>query len=150
MSQYCYDIYGLAIPGAEFQSPNSAMLHLRFEPSVRIEGISDLALVPTRQKFSGNSMRYKRDSLLYHGTLLYDFPLDRIVEYLAFAPRQPDYREGRSHGDFVANLPADAQQLRRALQEAWHAEQPIDQWPQVRTAELVQKRYADDQWNRSR
>ena len=40
---------------------------------VRCRGTSDLTL--NDWKFSGNSVRSRRTHLLYHGTLLYDFPL---------------------------------------------------------------------------
>ena len=44
------------------------------------QGHSDLTL--DNLKFSGNSLRMRRRFLLYHGTLLYDFPLDLISRYL--------------------------------------------------------------------
>ena len=68
------------------------------EPVVQM-GISDLALVPTRKKFSGNSLRLRRrggpqSAALYHGTILYDFPLTRIEALLGTPPRSPEYRQG--------------------------------------------------------
>ncbi len=50
-------------------------------PGVRCRGTSDLALDQTGpaqdpRKISGNSLRLKRDHLLYHGTLLYAFGLE--------------------------------------------------------------------------
>lgn len=75
------------------------------------QGISDLAL--GEYKCSGNSLRIKRTHLLYHGTLLYDFPLGLIEECLAMPRRQPAYRCDRPHREFVANLPLSAAVLRR-------------------------------------
>lgn len=86
-------------------------------PGVCRQGTSDLALGD--RKFSGNSLRVKRDHLLYHGTLLYDFPLELIGACLGVAPRQPAYRGGRSHDDFVCNLPVSVNDLRRAVAQAW-------------------------------
>jgi lipoate-protein ligase A len=80
-------------------------------------GISDLAW--QGRKFSGNSLRCKRRHLLYHGTILYDFPLDRIARYLLTPPREPDYRAARSHDDFVTNLPIAGDALRNALWQAF-------------------------------
>ena len=57
-------------------------------------GTCDLAI--GEKKVSGNSVRCRRDYLLYHGTLLYDFPLERIGRLLAMPPRQPDYRRARA------------------------------------------------------
>jgi len=71
-----------------------------------MRGTSDLAVA--ERKFSGNSSRVKRGHLLYHGTLLYDFPLGLISDCLRTPPRQPHYRERRSHGEFVNNIPATA------------------------------------------
>ncbi len=82
-------------------------------PGVCRRGISDLAIGDL--KFSGNSMRVKREHLLYHGTLLYDFPLERIGRCLAMPPRQPEYRDGREHGAFVTNLPLSCAAIRQAL-----------------------------------
>ena len=83
-------------------------------PDVQCRGTSDLAL--GEWKFSGNSVRCRRDHFLYHGTLLYDFPLELIDRCLAMPPRMPDYRAGRPHSDFVANLPAEGRgDLRQSL-----------------------------------
>ena len=83
-------------------------------------GTSDLVL--DGKKFSGNSMRCRREHVLYHGTLLYAFDLDLIESCLHMPPRQPDYRAGRPHRAFVANLPIPVADLRRALIEAWAGE----------------------------
>lgn len=114
-------------------------------PAVRAQGISDLTC--HNRKISGNSLRCKRRHLLYHGTLLYDFPLAQIEQLLRTPPRQPDYRAGRGHGQFVANLPAPADLLRASLPKAFEAAEPLDAWPQALTAELVATRYAQPAWN---
>jgi lipoate-protein ligase A len=113
-------------------------------------GTSDLAIVdavggPLR-KVSGNSLRLKRRFLLYHGTLLYDFDLPLVEQVLAHPPREPDYREGRSHARFVANLPCDGAALRAALVASWQANQVLEHWPQKRLADLLAAplRYAAD------
>jgi lipoate---protein ligase len=108
-------------------------------------GTSDLAL--GQRKFSGNSVRCRRDHFLYHGTLLYDFPLELIERCLAMPPRTPDYRAGRSHGGFVTNLPLKAQAIRQALVEAWDARDPLTNWPAERTARLVVEKYSRPEWN---
>jgi lipoate-protein ligase A len=115
-------------------------------PGVQQRGISDLALADDR-KFSGNSLRCKRAFLLYHGTLLYDFPLELIDVCLAMPPRQPDYRRGRGHTEFVANLPLDREVLRRAVLQAWQPQAELTAWPRAATRDLVQARYTRSQWN---
>jgi lipoate-protein ligase A len=100
-----------------------------------------LVLGPARLKFSGNSMRCRRRSFLYHGTLLYDFPLDLISECLKLPARQPAYRRNRSHESFLTNLPLSAATLRRALIDAWQANPANRDWPKARVRELVASGY---------
>jgi lipoate-protein ligase A len=114
-------------------------------PDVRLRGISDLAVGDS--KFSGNSIRAKRDHLLYHGTLLYDFPVDLISACLRMPCRQPDYRRGRPHAAFVANLALSAAVIRSALIETWNAEEPLYEWPRELVGRLVAMRYSRDEWN---
>ena len=119
-----------------------------FVPDLALRGICDLAL--GEKKVSGNSVRCKREHLLYHGTLLYDFPLELIGRCLAMPPREPDYRQARPHGAFVANLPLDAAALRSALQTAWTAWEPCSDWPQEATRRLVFEKYSRAEWTRNR
>ena len=114
-------------------------------PGVHEAGTSDLALVD--RKFSGNSMRCKRRCLLYHGTLLYAFPLEQIGRYLRSPSRQPDYRRQRPHAEFVVNLPLDRATLVAAVCEAFEAREPLIEWPLERTAPLVAERYLREEWN---
>jgi lipoate-protein ligase A len=112
---------------------------------VQRRGTSDLAI--GELKFSGNSARCRREHLLYHGTLLYDFPLDLVERCLAMPPRMPDYRERRPHGRFITNLPLNVETLRRAVVAAFEANEPCDAWPVEQTARLVAEKYARPDWN---
>ena len=114
-------------------------------PGVCCRGTSDLAV--DELKFSGNSLRLKRYHLLYHGTLLYDFPLELIHQCLKMPPRQPGYRNDRSHGEFLTNLPLGSATIRRALAAAWEAQEPPDEWPQELTARLAAEKYGRREWN---
>ncbi len=118
----------------------------KFAPGITKAGTSDL--VVGSQKISGNSMRCCRNHLLYHGTLLYDMDLSLVEKYLRMPPRQPDYRGGRNHGEFVTNLPIERGSLRQSLIEAWQAETHLEAWPGDRTAKLVKEKYSQDAWNR--
>ncbi|MCB9772022.1 MAG: lipoate--protein ligase family protein [Candidatus Omnitrophica bacterium] len=77
--------------------------------SLRVQGVfrptSDLALETNDKKFSGNAQRRGRKFILHHGTILYDFDLNLISRYLAMPVDMPDYRKGRPHEDFIANIP---------------------------------------------
>jgi lipoate-protein ligase A len=114
-------------------------------PGVQCRGTSDLAIGDL--KFSGNSVRCRRNHFLYHGTLLYDFPLESIERYLAMPPRMPDYRAARPHGVFVGNLPVKVDAIRRALIAAWGAHEPRSDWPAALTARLVAEKYSRPEWN---
>jgi lipoate---protein ligase len=117
-------------------------------PDVHCCGTSDLAI--GQRKVSGNSARCRRNHLLYHGTLLYDFPLELVERYLAMPPRMPDYRQARPHERFVTNLPLKVAAIRAALVEAWGAHQPVDRWPADQTAKLVAEKYSRPEWNEDR
>jgi len=117
-------------------------------PGVEHLGTCDLAI--GNRKFSGNSVRCKRDHLLYHGTLLYAFDLPVVERLLRTPPRQPEYRAGRAHDQFVTNLGVSATNLRRALIAGFAATEPLVEWPRERTERLVAERYALDAWNRQR
>jgi lipoate-protein ligase A len=117
----------------------------RLAPGVECRGTSDLAI--GGRKFSGNSVRSKRDHMLYHGTLLYDFPLELIARLLRMPSRQPDYRQQRGHESFVTNLPLTRWAIREALITAWEAVEPRSEWPQSATARLATERYATREWN---
>jgi lipoate-protein ligase A len=114
-------------------------------PGVAMCGTSDLAV--QSRKFSGNSLRVRRTHLLYHGTLLYDFPLSSVGACLRTPPRQPDYRAGRAHGEFIANIGGTREQLRRALLQAFDADQLLGCWPQALTQQLVTEKYSQASWN---
>ncbi len=118
---------------------------VKLVPGVRCAGTSDLAWGD--RKVSGNSLRSRRSHLLYHGTLLYGFPLALVERVLAMPRREPEYRAGRGHVEFLANLPATAEELRAALRAAWEASEELDPWPRERTERLVAERYGRAEWN---
>jgi len=117
-------------------------------PGAEHVGTSDLAL--DGRKFSGNSVRCKRDHLLYHGTLLYNFDLTLIGRFLKMPPRQPSYRRDRQHNDFVTNLALSSATLCQSLAAAFNAQQALSSWPQERTRHLADSRYSKDHWNLQR
>ncbi len=125
----------------------SQMLSTNDTP-VAPHGTSDLAIRPTAtgpwQKFSGNAMRMKRNHILYHGTLLYNFDLECLPRWLAIPTRTPDYRDERQHAEFVTNLDVAREALVEKLLKGWRATEPFSVWPEQRAAELVKKKYIDD------
>ena len=117
----------------------------RLATGVEMQGASDLTL--RGRKFSGNSLRIKRNHFLYHGTILYDFDLPLISQLLRMPPRRPDYRADRAHEDFVLNLQASRAELVKALCAAFDATKETENCPSDRLGELVRARYSRDEWN---
>lgn len=57
------------------------------------------------RKVLGSSLYLARDVVLYQGSLLVSADLSLLPRYLGPPSLQPEYRQGRSHLDFVTNLP---------------------------------------------
>ena len=111
---------------------------------VQMQGTSDVTYQD--RKFSGNSLRCKRNWMLYHGTILCDFDLQLIANCLGSPKRQPAYRGGRSHQEFLTLLPTDTDVLRNALIEQWSATETLTSWPQEMTTQLMEEKYLSDEW----
>jgi lipoate-protein ligase A len=117
--------------------------------AVTIEGFTDLAVGGL--KFSGNAQRRKRDWLLFHGTfLLRDFDPNLMEKILLPPPRQPAYRQGRSHTKFVTQLNIASDTVKSALRDAWDANTPATDIPRERITQLVAEKYSREEWNLSR
>lgn len=86
-------------------------------PELRREGDSDLTV--RRRKVSGSAQRRTSRAILHHGTLLYDFDASRAEQFLKPPHRAPHYRGGRSHQDFLGNLPLTRDEICRRLPLAW-------------------------------
>jgi lipoate-protein ligase A len=86
-------------------------------PGLRREGDCDLAL--NGRKISGNAQRRTPRTILHHGTLLYNFDAARPERFLKPPQREPRYRAGRTHADFLGNLPLTADQIRQRLVDEW-------------------------------
>jgi lipoate-protein ligase A len=112
-------------------------------------GTSDLTI--TGRKVSGNAQQRKTHCLLHHGTLLYAFDLPQLSRLLKNPEREPDYRAGRDHGTFVANLPVAASTLRELLANEFGATPGLPPTSAVdRIPRLVSERYSRTDWVRRR
>ena len=129
--------------------------------TVDLQGTCDLTI--DSQKFSGNALRCKRNVMLYHGTILISMSLDWIDRYLREPPRQPDYREKRTHRSFVRNLLRNdevssddfAMRWCEAAKVCWEADQCWDNFPlqselQQEEKRLMETRYLDRNWHMER
>ncbi len=81
----------------------SGLLARRFSlQGLEPAGISDIAL--GGRKILGCSMFKSRRLYFYQGSLLLNPDLARITAYLTHPSREPGYRRGRTHSDFLTSL----------------------------------------------
>ncbi len=111
---------------------------------ITVQGHTDLTLGD--KKFSGNAQRRKREFLLFHGTVLHKFDLSKM-RYLRMPSRQPDYRQGRGHEEFVQNFPKASQEIRDALRRSWPAQETLDGAPIHAIERLIREKYGRPEWN---
>ena len=112
------------------------------------DGTSDLAW--DNKKFSGNAQQRKSVFILHHGSILYDFNIGMIPNYLKHPARQPEYRLDRVHEQFLTNLPIARSEIVSRLQDSWKATQNLKDLPLDMMNKLVQEKYNLDSWIRRR
>ncbi len=121
--------------------------------TVEIRGCTDLALCPRPStpdpslKFSGNAQRRKKHFLLFHGTFLLNFDLALIDKFLRMPSKEPDYRQGRSHKNFLTNLDLPSETVKKTLRVAWGAAKPLEVVPRDAIALLARDKYVTTGWN---
>jgi lipoate-protein ligase A len=116
-------------------------------PPVELLGSGDLTI--DRRKFCGSAQRRLRRSVLVHTTVCDRLRLDAISLYTHPPRRQPAYREGRSHQDFVTNLGLGRNQVVQAFRNAWLPPDTAPELavlPETRVQELVASKFADRGW----
>lgn len=121
---------------------------------IELNGHSDLCVNDNdgiKRKFSGNAMRLGRSSVIYHGTLLLSFELDAIATYLKFPSKRPEYRNQRSHLEFVTNIDVEPESLKQSISDSFETTQEITLGEKSelvkQTKTLVAERYSKDEWN---
>jgi len=92
-------------------SLNKLGIEAKFEP------ISDITL--NGRKFSGNAQKRYRRYMLHHGTILYNFSIEKIEKYLKMPKDEPPYRKGRSHSDFLVNINAEPHHIKQVISSAF-------------------------------
>ena len=66
------------------------------------DGLSDL--VYAGKKIMGSSMFRSRHYLLFQGSILFDSKVEIISSYLEHPSKEPEYRKGKAHQDFLTCL----------------------------------------------
>jgi lipoate---protein ligase len=69
---------------------------------LHLKGISDIAIGD--RKILGCSMFKSKTNFFYQGSLLVCSDSDKMEKYLLHPTREPDYRAGRPHAEFVTSL----------------------------------------------
>lgn len=115
------------------------------DPRVQMLGSGDLAI--GERKFCGSAQRRLRRGLLVHLSLLYRFDLPLIFRLLRIPARQPEYRRGRVHEDFIANLGLPREAILAAARAAWGRDLSPDD-PEIwrDRAATATPHYADPAW----
>ena len=67
-----------------------------------MKGISDISI--NNKKILGSSIYKKKDIVFYHAVLNISESISLITRYLKYPTKEPDYRKGRNHEDFVTSL----------------------------------------------
>jgi lipoate-protein ligase A len=133
---------------ASYRTIGDRMTTAFAEVGAVVDGQSDL--VVNGRKFSGNAQQRKRSHLLHHGTILHAFDLARIDAYVKHPPRMPEYRRGRSHAEFVTNVPMPVDRIKTRLAEAWQATETMSEVPAELVERLVHEKYGRDSWHERR
>ncbi len=88
-----------------FKVINGMMLDVLSDLGVKnygTRGISDITIGD--RKILGSSMHRRENRLVYHGVLNISEDPGIFERYLKHPGREPDYRQGRRHDDFVTSL----------------------------------------------
>ena len=112
--------------------------------TVSVRGSGDLAV--GQRKFSGNAQRRRLRSLLFHGSFLLDFDFALVEELLPMPSREPDYRKGRSHTDFLMNIRIPPDALKDALRSCWEADRSAPEIPLDAAGRLAREKYSSHAW----
>ena len=110
-------------PSAHFRYFNQKIIDALSGLGVKVlyyRGISDIAI--GNRKILGSSIYRRRNILFYHAVLNVSESVDTIARYIKHPVKEPDYRSGRSHHEFVTSLHAEGyklsmKQLRTILSE---------------------------------
>lgn len=129
---------------AHVMGRHAAALRPLVRGQVEVSGFSDLAI--GGRKIAGSAQRRLHRSALVHGCFLLACDLPLIGELLPMPSRQPGYRKGRSHGEFLRTLDLPVSAVIAALREAWGAVEIRSDAPLEEIGRLARERYADPSW----
>ena len=73
------------------------------------KGISDISI--GIKKILGSSIYRKQKTIFYHAVLNVSEPIETISMYLKYPKKEPDYRGGRDHHEFVTSLKQEGYEI---------------------------------------
>lgn len=115
------------------------------DKDVSVNGITDIVI--DSKKIIGNAQRRKRRTVLFHGCILVSLDLSLISKYLQHPSSEPDYRESRSHNEFLTHLNFSNSEIKSALISHWGAKSSnlpdLDDMVEKKITEY----YAQKSWN---
>jgi lipoate-protein ligase A len=112
--------------------------------ALSLRGTSDLALGD--RKISGNAQKRTRHALLHHGTLLHAMDPGAVGRCLPPPPKEPAYRAGRTHEEFLGNLPLTPEEIKARLRTAWGAAPTGPEWHPPPLQALIAEKYGNPAW----
>lgn len=92
-------------PKKVFNKINSIIIKTLNEKGIEnllLKGISDIAI--GEKKILGSSIYRKKEKYFYHAVLNISESPDIFERYLKHPTKEPEYRQGRSHKDFVTSI----------------------------------------------
>lgn len=110
---YFHAINGELAKSLNAQLPDATSL-------IQENGISDLAM--GSRKIAGTSLYLSRENALYLASVLIEIDREHMDAVLRYPTREPEYRSGRSHADFLmglkeAGLALDQDTLKQKISE---------------------------------
>ena len=114
--------------------------------AVQARGLSDLAL--KKRNFSGSAQRWTKKAVLHHMTILFDFDIKTVSHFLSHPGHEPAWRSGRSHDEFMVNVPMEAAVMEEAILNSFH-DLPMTadlEKSQIEAAQRYAWRYVEKGW----
>lgn len=97
-------------------------------------------------KFGGSAQKRTPRALLHHGTVLHDFDISLVSQWIEEPAKRPEYRGERRHGEFITNIPITPEEARRRLSRTWDARAVERTWSPPDLEELVREKYSRREW----
>ena len=94
--------YGKAVEGM-FSSPPGAKTSAPLRRDKDDFSLRENDYVFGEKKFGGNAQSISKSRFIHHTSFLYDYD-KALMDLLKSPKKQPEYRENRTHDDFVATL----------------------------------------------